>query len=119
MHPLWSAFVGVGIFVLVAQRKRAQGSSSPSWLAVPLLLFGWVAHMVWNALAIALSGLNIIVVVFINIFVVFLPFAVVFRDFLGGHFNFFDFLTPVYEPGVVPAPAQPEPPVFPPPPPQP
>ena len=97
MHVLWSAFIGMGLFVLLARRKGSQGT--PSWLAVPLLLFGLIAHMCWNAVAIGLSlaGLDIILIVVLDIIIVFVPFALILRDFLGGHFNFQDFLKPVSE----------------------
>jgi RsiW-degrading membrane proteinase PrsW (M82 family) len=113
MHVLWSAFVGMGLFVLLAQRKGGQGT--PSWLAVPLLAFGWVAHMCWNAFAIGFGavGLDIILLVILNVVIVFVPFALIFRDFLGGHFNFQNFLGPVSEPMSFPA----ENPMPPPPPP--
>lgn len=118
MHVLWSAFIGVGIFVILAQRKVP---GTKSWLVVPFWLFGWVAHMCWNGLAIAASSIDIIAIEFIDICTVFLLFGFIFRDLLGGHFNFWDFLTPVQEP-ILPPPAvgppPPEPSPLPPPPPQ-
>ncbi len=114
MHVIWSAFVGVGVFVLLAQRKV---SGTPVWLAIPFLLFGWVAHMCWNGLDIGLesSGVNLIVTILINIIIVALPFAIILRDFLGGHFNFFNFLSTSQEllltsPLAVPPPPPPPPP---------
>ena len=91
MHVLWSAFIGTGLFVFVAQRK-VRGSRF--WLAIPFLLFGWAAHMCWNALALGLqaAGLNLIVVVILDVIIVFMPFAFIFRDFLGSHLNFQEFL---------------------------
>jgi hypothetical protein len=96
MHVLWSAFIGVGLFVLLAQRKI---SGTPSWLAAPFLLFGWVAHMCWNAVALGFqaAGLDIIVVIIVDILIVFVPFGLILRDLLGGHFNFWDFLAPTQE----------------------
>jgi protease PrsW len=121
MHVLWSAFIGVGFFVLMAQRKVR----SQRWLAWPFLLLGWIAHICWNGLSIGISaaapGMDIILLIFIDIFVVFGSFAFIFRDFLGGHFNFWDFLTPVSEPlpeSMSIATPQPEPEAPPPPPPQ-
>ena len=97
MHVLWSAFVGVGIFVLLSQRKTSQ--NSPSWLAAPFLLIGLFAHIIWNIIALALSGsLTPLVITGLDVILIFLPFAIIFRDFLGGHFNFQDFLKPVPEP---------------------
>ena len=115
MHVVWSAFVGIGIFVLLAQKKV---SGTPSWLAAPMLLFGWVNHMCWNALAMVLP-LNVIIVVVLEVLIVFVPFGFILRDFLGGHFNFFSFLEPVQEPmpaGAPPATGQLAPPPPPPPP---
>ena len=99
MHVLWSAFIGMGIFVILAQRKVP---GTRSWLVAPFWLLGWIAHMCWNGLSIGISlaapGTSPIVLIFVDIFVVFVPFAFLLRDFLGGHFNFWDFLTPMQEP---------------------
>ncbi len=96
MHVLWSAFVGVGVFVLLCQRKTNQNVSS--WLAAPFLLLGVVVHIIWNSVALALSGLTPLVITGLDVVLIFLPFAIIFRDFLGGHFNFQDFLRSVPEP---------------------
>jgi RsiW-degrading membrane proteinase PrsW (M82 family) len=113
MHVLWSAFIGMGLFVLLNQRKS--GQPTPSWLSAPILLFGWFAHMCWNVIAIGLGGIDIILLVVLNIIIVLVPFALIFRDLLGGHFNFQNFLTPVSEP----IPFSTESPLPPPPPPPP
>jgi hypothetical protein len=114
MHVIWSAFVGIGIFVLLAQRKV---SGTPGWVAVFIMTFGWVNHMCWNALALAIP-LNVIIVILLNVLIIAVPFGFILRDILGGHFNFFNFLAPVQEP--MPAVALPMAgPPFPPPPPPP
>jgi hypothetical protein len=113
MHVVWSAFIGVGLFVLLAQRKV---SGTASWLAAPILLFGWINHICWNILAIVVP-LDVILVIVINVIVVFIPFSLMLRDFLGGHFNFWNFLAPVQEPlPVAPISGSPVPPPPPPPP---
>ena len=117
MHVLWSAIVGVGIFVLIAQLKNR--TSSPGWLALPFLFMGVLAHISWNGLSLLL-GIDPFVAILVDILVIFIPFAFLFRDFLGGHFNFWNFLAPVQEtvpasPMAGPPPPMPSPP---PPPPQ-
>jgi RsiW-degrading membrane proteinase PrsW (M82 family) len=111
MHVLWSAFIGVGLFVLLAQRKVP---GTRSWLAAPMLLFGWVAHMCWNGVAIGMqaAGIDIIAVTLLDIIIVFLPFSLFLRDFLGGHFNLRDFLMGAQEQSLPPSPtfAPPAPP---------
>lgn len=111
MHVLWDAFIGIGIFVLLAQRSSRQ--NTPLWLAAPFLLSGLLAHILWNSIAIALSGVGILVVVLVDIIVIFVPFALLLRDFLGGHFDFQDFLKPLpdpYTPQTFPLPPPPPPP---------
>lgn len=114
MHVMWDAFIGIGIFVLLAQKSSRRGT--PIWLAMPFLLAGWLAHVLWNSIAVALSGFDIFVVILTDVIVIFIPFAMMLRDFLGGHFNFQDFLKPVTEPPVpqIPIPSQPPPPPPPP-----
>jgi RsiW-degrading membrane proteinase PrsW (M82 family) len=114
MHVLWDAFIGIGIFVLLAQRSSRQ--STPLWLAAPFLLLGLLNHVLWNSLAIALSGLDIFAVILVQVIVIFLPFALILRDFLGGHFDFQDFLKPLQEPYTPQTIISPLPPPPPPPP---
>jgi|GEM_PF-3480158 len=96
MHVLWSAFIGIGVFVFLSQRKNSR--NTPSWLAFLFPLVGLCIHILWNSIAIALSSLNPFVTIIIDVLIIFTPFAIMFRDFLGGHFNFTDFLRPVQEP---------------------
>jgi RsiW-degrading membrane proteinase PrsW (M82 family) len=98
MHVLWSAFVGIGIFVLLSQGKNAQIKSL--WLVVLFSLFGLGNHILWNSLALASGGLSPFVITVIDILLIFTPFAIIFRDFIGGHFNFQDFLRPVKSPTI-------------------
>jgi RsiW-degrading membrane proteinase PrsW (M82 family) len=95
MHVLWSAFIGIGIFVLLAQRK--QRHTSPGGIALQLLLFGLVNHIIWNTVALALNGIGAFLIVLINILLIFVPFGIMFRDILGGHFNFQTFFVSVSE----------------------
>lgn len=111
MHVLWSAFVGIGIFVFIAKRKSSK--SSPSWLVLLFPLTGLVNHIVWNAVALGLGSLGAFLLTVLDVLLVFTPFALLFRDFLDGHFNFQKFLAPVQEPTAY------KPSTFPPPPPPP
>jgi len=93
MHPTWSAFVGIGVFVFVAERSQ---TGKVEWrLPLMFLSLGMLNHMIWNSIAILLSpelGYGSIIV---DVFVTFPMFALILRDFLGGHFNFQNFLEPV------------------------
>lgn len=113
MHPLWSAFVAMGIFVLLARKPTREIVSSV--LGILFLFMGLFAHMSWNGLSAGLApsiGYGVLVV---NLLLVFLPFSMVLRDLLGGHFNFQNFFEPVLEPSTF-APISPPPPPPPPPP---
>jgi hypothetical protein len=113
MHPVWSAFVGVGVFVLVAEKSKTGNIS----LGLPLLFLflGIMNHMVWNSIAVTSAmfpelGYWPIVV---DVFVIFPIFALVLRDLLGGHYNFQNFFQPLSDstPEVFPiAPPPPPPP---------
>ena len=100
MHPLWSAFVGIGIFVLFAQKSNRQGS--PYWLAIPFLLVGLLNHILWNSLAFAFVSLDPLITAAVELIVIFVPFAFIMRDFLGGHFNFQIFFKPPAEVTLLP-----------------
>jgi hypothetical protein len=95
MHPLWSAFVGVGVFAFVSRKSKPNGLS----LALPLMFFflGVINHMLWNGISVGLSGLGYLPIG-INIFLTFPVFLIMLRDFLGGHFNFQNFFEPLLEP---------------------
>jgi RsiW-degrading membrane proteinase PrsW (M82 family) len=114
MHPLWSAFVGVGVFALVASSRASRPNmpKSPVWLPWLFLLLGMTNHIVWNSIVDALGSLGLLPII-LDVIFVFPVFALMLRDFLGGHFNFQDFLHPIPEE----APSYPAAP--PPPPPQP
>jgi RsiW-degrading membrane proteinase PrsW (M82 family) len=114
MHPLWSAFVGVGVFALVASSRasRPDMPKSPVWLPWLFLLLGMTNHIVWNSIVDALGSLGLLPII-LDVIFVFPLFALMLRDFLGGHFNFQDFLQPIPEE----APSYPTGPPPPPPPP--
>lgn len=112
MHPLWSAFAGMGLFVLLA--KKSTDKTVLSGLGILFVFMGLVAHMTWNAIAVALAPSIGVGAVVVDLFSVFLLFAIVLRDLLGGHFNFLNFLEPLLEPSTYP---QINPPPPPPPPP--
>lgn len=116
MHPLWSAFVGIGVFALVESGRpsRPDVPKSPVWIPFLFLLLGIVNHMIWNSIVVALATLGYLPII-LDIIFVFPIFALILRDFLGGHFNFQNFLEPLAEPTTLP-PVMPPPP--PPPPPQ-
>ncbi|MGA3191003.1 MAG: PrsW family glutamic-type intramembrane protease [Candidatus Bathyarchaeia archaeon] len=114
MHVTWDAFVGIGIFVLLAQKSSRRGT--PLWLAMPFLLAGVLAHMLWNSIAVALSGIDVFGVILVDVIVIFIPFAIMLRDFLGGHFNLQGFLKSATEPRAPQILIPPQPPPPPPPP---
>jgi protease PrsW len=109
MHPLWSAFVGIGIFTLAAKRSGFMKLS----LIFSLLFLGiaYLNHICWNSLAIGLGYAipSIFLVAFLTGIIVFPIFALILRDILGGHFNFQNFLESPSE-EVPPFPAIPPPP---------
>jgi RsiW-degrading membrane proteinase PrsW (M82 family) len=97
MHPVWSAFVGMGIFA-IGLGKVGQASSPNRSEFLMLLLFslGVANHMVWNSLSIAfsLAGIGLIGLA-LDIFLIFPLSLIVLRDLLGGHFNFQNFFEPL------------------------
>ncbi len=118
MHPLWSAFVGIGVFALVAySQPRQPGSPKPPlWLPFLFLLVGLCNHIVWNSLAVGLALLDLgYLPLILDIIIIFPTFALILRDFLGGHFNFQNFLAAA--PREMSSYAMPSPPPPPPPPP--
>lgn len=111
MHPLWSAFVGIGVSALVAggRPSRPERPKSPVWLPLLFLLFGMANHVVWNGILVALGDFAYVPII-LNVLFVFPLFAIMLRDLLGGHFNFPNFLEPVAEPFAFPPPLPPPPP---------
>lgn len=112
MHPLWSAFVGIGVFTLASKKSnQVRVSNRAGSLPLLFLLIGMGNHLIWNGISIGLAGLGLGAIV-LNIVIIFPLFALILRDFLGGHFNFQNF----YEPLEKPSAAYPEIPPPPPPP---
>lgn len=95
MHPLWSAFVGIGVFAFVSRKLKSVGSS----LTLPLmfLLLGIINHIIWNGVSVGLSSLGYLPTI-VNLFLIFPVFSIILRDFLGGHFNFQNFFQTLLEP---------------------
>lgn len=116
MHPLWSAFVGLGVFVCIAKRSnRGSTESSSLGLALLFMLTGMANHLVWNSVALlSLYGIGYWSIA-LDAILVFPVFALVLRDFLGGHFNFQNFFTALPEPSSPYLQASPPPPPLPPP----
>lgn len=100
-HPIWSAFVGIGVFVFAVEIRRGRNLTD-ALLGLPIVFFliGTVNHMIWNGLAIglALSTGNAYVGIVFDILIVFPLSAIILRDFLGGHFNFQNFFHTLPEP---------------------
>jgi len=95
-HPVFSAFVGIGVFVLVARIRQGK-SFFEALLGLPLVfvLIGMINHSLWNLIAVfAPQPINW----FLGIILLSPIFLVVLRDFLGGHFNFQHFFKPLPEP---------------------
>jgi len=113
VHLLFSAFVGIGVFVLVAQMAIRKNFLESLWgLPLLFLLIGMINHIVWNSIAL-LPTTSYLAIIFLDLVITFPIFAVVLRDFLGGHFNFQHFFEPLPEPSFL------YPRVLPPPPPPP
>jgi RsiW-degrading membrane proteinase PrsW (M82 family) len=107
MHPLWSAFIGLALFAMVSGKTVPMGSRNPSgFLMVVLFLTGLANHIIWNSLAVGLGFLGFL----LDVFVIFPLFAIILRDFLGGHFNFQNFLEPLETPLAYPEVPPPPPP---------
>jgi len=104
MHPLWSAFVGIGVFVFVSKRPVSR-SFFEAVFGLPLLFLfmGMINHAIWNGFATLLPAAGGIwatphLSTVLDIVIVFPVFAFILRDFLGGHFNFQRFFEPLPEP---------------------
>lgn len=119
LHPLSSAFVGMGIFAMTAGRST-QGGLSNRYGSLPQLLFltGIANHMLWNSLVVVFGLADLgLAALLLNVFFVFPLFVIILRDFLGGHFNFQNFFEPLEGPMTaypeIPPPPPPPPPTFP------
>jgi RsiW-degrading membrane proteinase PrsW (M82 family) len=118
MHSIWSAIVGIGIFTMIASRMTRLGSpTSNKSMRRYFLLLAIAIHISWNGISLVfgLADADIIGII-LDDFIMFPLSVIVLRDFLGGHFNFQNFLES--EPGTPPSfpTAQPLPPPPPPPP---
>jgi RsiW-degrading membrane proteinase PrsW (M82 family) len=94
MHPLWSAFVGIGAFVLFSAKPTQLGvPTRRNWgLAFFLFALGFFNHLIWNSLVLGLSAAGMGVFSTLpGILIIFPLFAIILRDILGGHFNFWNF----------------------------
>lgn len=109
MHPLWSAFVGIGVFTLAAKRSGFKNLSLI--FSLQFLGIAYLNHICWNSLSLGLGYItqSIFPSAFLTGIIVFPIFALVLRDILGGHFNFQNFLANFPEQKVM-APAPPPPP---------
>jgi RsiW-degrading membrane proteinase PrsW (M82 family) len=98
-HPIFSAFVGIGVFTFMA-RMRSGKSPIESALGLPVLfvLIGMINHSLWNIIAVFAPAPASW---FLGIIVLAPPFLVILRDFLGGHFNFQNFFEPLPEPAYI------------------
>ena len=95
MHPLSSAFIGIGLFAMTSGKTVPAGAKNPSGFLLPLFfLIGIANHMLWNALVVGLG----IVGFLLDVFLIFPFFAIILRDVLGGHFNFQNFFEPLEKP---------------------
>jgi len=91
-QPLYSAFVGIGIFIIMS--KMANGSTFlRSVLGLPLifLMISILNHIIFNTINYLIPGG---IGTFIAALTICPLFAFLLRDFLGGHFNFNRFLKP-------------------------
>jgi len=113
-HPIFTALCAVGVFVFVA-RLRSGVNIRKALLGLPLVmwLLAVLNHAFWNDWQFGVvSSLGYLGIV-LSIFVIVVPFLIILRDFLGGHFNFGKFFETIPEP---PPPIPPMPTDAPPPP---
>jgi hypothetical protein len=110
MDVISATLIGLGLFVLIANRERFN-SFLRALVGLPLLFYflAEISWMVWNALAFAVSP-NMTLEWVLDIVIAIPLFAFILRDFLGGHFNFQDFFQPLAEPEVSIPEAPPPPP---------
>ncbi len=109
MDVISATLIGLGLFVLIANREKFN-SFVRALVGLPLLFYflAVISWIVWNALAFAASP-NMALEWVLGIVIAIPLFAFILRDFLGGHFNFQDFLQPLAEPEE-PIPEAPPPP---------
>lgn len=116
MHPVFSAFSGMGVFVFISRRQMGKKfSESLFGLPLILLLIGIIYHSIWNASGFLSNAGGIWAAPYLALIVsaiVFIPpFLFILRDLLGGHFNFQHFFEILPEPSLFyPAIAPPPPP---------
>jgi hypothetical protein len=110
MDVVSATLTGLGVFALISNRQRLN-SFVKALIGLPLLFYflAVVSWLVWNAFAFAVRP-NMAAEWVLDIVIVIPLFAFIIRDFLGGHFNFQNFLQPLAEPEVlVPEPPPPPP----------
>lgn len=94
-HPLFSAFVGMGVFALMARMRRGNTFfGALAGIPIILVLVGMMNHCLWNAL----TFLPVWPSRIIRLFLLSPIFIVILRDLLGGHFNFTRFFEQHPEP---------------------
>jgi hypothetical protein len=97
----------MGLFALVSGKTAAMGSQNRSgFLMQVFFLAGLANHIFWNSFAVGLGFLGFL----LDVFLIFPLFTIVLRDFLGGHFNFQNFLEPLETPLAYPEVPPPPPP---------
>lgn len=109
MDVISATLTGLGLFALISNRQRLN-SFFRALIGLPLFFYflAVVSWVVWNAFAFAVRP-NMTAEWALDIITVIPLFAFVIRDFLGGHFNFQNFLQPLAEPDVL-VPGLPPPP---------
>jgi len=110
MDVISATLTGLGLFALISNQQRLN-SFLRALIGLPLFFYflAVVSWLVWNAFAFAVRP-NMAAEWILDIIIVIPLFAFIIRDFLGGHFNFQNFLQPLPEPDVfVPEPLPPPP----------
>ena len=100
-QPLFSAFMGIGIFVFLS--RRSTDSSGSSILGLPALfaLIAFSSHALANTIDfVAPGGVG----AFVAALTICPLFVFLLRDFLGGHLNILHFLEPADESSEAPPP---------------
>ncbi len=102
-HPVFSALCAIGVFVF-ATRLRSGAGLVKSLIGVPLAawIFAVLNHAFWNAWQFGPQPLLGYLGIPLSYLIIIVPFLLILRDLLGGHFNFGHFFEPIPEPAPPP-----------------
>jgi RsiW-degrading membrane proteinase PrsW (M82 family) len=102
-HPVFTAICAIGVFVFIARLRSGLGIfRAISGIPLLLWLLAVLNHAFWNAWQFAVVPFLGYAGIALSILVIVLPFLIILRDFLGGHFNFGHFFETIPEPTISP-----------------